>query len=436
MAKQTNTFQTILLIVFGVFILVAVIMFSVGGGKKAEVEYLGEVIVWGVLPERTMMRNVESLYSGNGQPVKITYQQKKETTFDRDLVEALASGVGPDVILLPQDLILRHKDKIYPIPYESLSVRDFKDRFIEEGELYLSDDGILALPLTVDPMVMYWNRDLLSAAGISRAPSFWDEFYSIVPLVTVRGNDTNITRSTISFGEFRNVTHAKEIMSMLIMQAGNPIIVVNPSIKDSYRSTLGEEFNFDIPPTNAALNFYTEFSNPAKISYSWNGSLPSSRDMFIAGDLAVYFGFASEYFGIKRKNPHLNFDIAQMPQTRNTAKKTTFGKMQGLAILNVSKSIPASFRAAIMLSDTEFVSALSKDLSLPPVRRDLLAEKPTDEIQSLFYDSAIISRAWLDPSPRDTENIFMNMVERVVSGRSKVSEAVFAASKEIGRLLK
>lgn len=434
MAKKTNIFQTVLLIVFGVFILIAVVIFSVGGGKKnSDVEFLGEVTVWGVLPERTMMRNIESLYRGNNQPVKITYIEKKESTFDRELVEALASGIGPDVVLLPQDLILRHSDKIYSIPYESLSERSFKDRFIEEGELYLNNNGVLALPLTVDPMVMYWNRDLLSAAGISRAPSFWDEFYSISPLVTVRGNDTDIKRSTISFGEFRNVTHAKEIISLLIMQAGNPIVVED---KGKYRSILGEQFNFDTPPTNAAIRFYTEFSNPAKTSYSWNGSLPSSRDMFLAGDLAVYFGFASEFFDIKRKNPHLNFDIAQMPQTRDTSKKTTFGKMQGLAILNASKSIPASFRAAIMLSDTDFVAALSNDLLLPPVRRDLLAEKPTDATISLFYDSAIISQAWLDPSPSDTENIFMNMVERVVSGRSKISEVVFTANKEIGRLLK
>jgi len=36
------------------------------------------------------------------------------------------------------------------------------------------------------------------------------------------------------------------------------------------------------------------------------------------------------------------------------------------------------------------------------VRRDLVAVKPTDPIASIFYDSAIISRGWYDPSSVDT----------------------------------
>jgi len=322
MGKGTNTFQIILLVVFGFFIILAVILFSARGGRGGDNLFLGEVTVWGTVPESVISLNIEAIYGGD-QPVKIVYIEKREVEFDRDLVEALASGVGPDIILLPQDLIIRHSDKIYPIPYESLSERDFKDRFIEEGELYLDESGILALPFTINPMVMYWNKDTLFSAGISRAPSFWDEFYIITPKITVRGNDTDVVRSTIAFGEFRNVTHAKDILAVLTMQVGNPIVIDDGLVARGYRSTLAEKFDFDIPPTESALRFYTEFSNPAKTSYSWNGSLPSSRDMFVAGDLAVYFGFAGEFDDIERKNPHLNFDIAEMPQTRDAKRNTT-----------------------------------------------------------------------------------------------------------------
>jgi len=435
MAKKTSTFQIILLVAFGFFIIVSVMIFSVMGGKGDKKAFLGEVTVWGTLPASVITENINEIYRIEA-PVNITYIEKREDTFDRELVEALASGVGPDIILLPQDLIIRHSDKIYPIPFTSLSERDFKDRFIEEGELYLNKDGILALPFTVDPMIMYWNRNLFSAAGISQAPSFWGEFYKITPLLTVRGANTDIKRSAISFGGFQNVTNAKNIISLLIMQAGNPIVVRDSLRASGYRTTLIDKFNFKTPPTNAALRFYTEFSNPAKSSYSWNGSLPKSKDMFISGELAVYFGFASEFSDIKKKNPHLNFDIAQMPQTRDTSRKVTFGKMQGLAILKASKNFPASFRAAIMLSHNAFISSVSQSLEVPPVRRDLLSQKPTDATQALFYDSAIISRAWFDPSPRDTAGIFKRMVDNIVSGRDKISDVVLVANKEISKLLK
>ena len=57
-----------------------------------------------------------------------------------------------------------------------ISERDFKNTYIEEGELYLAANGILGLPITVDPMVMYWNRDIFSSAAIAAPPSYWDEF--------------------------------------------------------------------------------------------------------------------------------------------------------------------------------------------------------------------------------------------------------------------
>jgi len=431
--KESNTFQVILLVIFGFFIIAAVILFSIRGGGGEEV-FLGDVTVWGTLPESEISKHIKNIYGGD-KTVKIKYIEKDEATFDRILVEALASGTGPDLALLSQDLVLRHSNKTYPIPYESMSARSFKDQFIEEGEVYLNEKGIFALPFIIDPMVMYWNRDLFSSSGLSSPPSFWEEFYTIVPLITLQDSDFGIIRSAISFGEFRNVTHAKDIISLLIMQAGNPIIIEDSLSRSGYRTVISERFNYEVAPTDSALRLYTEFSNPAKGSYSWNRSLPSSYDMFIAGDLAIYFGYASEFSEIKRKNPHLNFDVASVPQASGSVRKMTFGRMDGLAILKSSKNIPAAFKAAVLLSDAKFISVLSDEFNLPPVRRDLLAKKPADAFKSLFYDSAIVSRGWLDPSPDETEIIFQNMVERIVSREAKISRAVSLANGEMEKLL-
>jgi len=97
------------------------------------------------------------------------------------------------------------------------------------------------------------------------------------------------------------------------------------------------------------MRFYTEFSKSNKDSYTWNRSLPPSRSMFEAGDLALYFGYASEYKAIKLKNPHLNFDVAMMPQVGPTATKLTFGRMYGVGVVSASKNQAGAFYAGTCL---------------------------------------------------------------------------------------
>lgn len=418
--------------IFGAFIVIGIITFSLfRGGSGGSLE---QITLWGTIPESVFSSYAQAvnLRKDNSAKININYVAKERQDFDRDFIEALASGKGPDAILLPQDQILRHKDKIYPIPYDTISERVFKDTFIEEGELYLSSGGIIALPFAVDPLVMYWNRDIFTDVLLPQPPVYWDEIFPLVDKVTEVDSHLDIQRSAISFGEFRNVLNAKEILSLLILQAGNPIVKFD---KGRPVSALKDQMGFSIPPSEAALRFYTEFSNPSKKSYSWNRSLPEALSYFLSGDLALYFGFASELNDIKMKNPNLNFDVAFVPQRREAKTKTTFGKMQGLALVKSSRKLSSAFNTISALTSKDNVAAWTKTSGLPPVRKDLLQLGSSDPEDSIFYNSAIISKAWLDPNREETQTIFQNMVESVTSGRSMLSEAVDRASMEMQNLL-
>jgi len=430
-----SNFQIGLIATFVIFAVVAVLIFTgaVPGFKAPEGGYGGEVVIWGTLPKTKLAGPLDAFNQQNKSLFTVVYEEKDADTFELTLLEALASGNGPDMFLLPQDLVLKHRDKTLLIPFSTFTERDFKDTFIEEGELYTTPTGILALPFTIDPLVMYWNRDIFSSAGVARAPEFWDEFLTIAPTMTKRDDASNILTATIAFGEFANVTHAKDILAMLILQAGNQIIGVDAD-GAAYAALSGSEGS-RVQRTESALRFYTEFSNPVKPTYSWNRSLPESRDMFAAGDLAVYFGYASELADIIGKNPHLNFDVAPMPQIRDNTTKDTFGNMQALAIARNTSKPQVVFQAAFLMTGSEFVAAVGKALKLPPVRRDLLSVKQTDAYNSVFYDSALMARAWLDPNPQASYNIFKAMVEDVSSGKFRISQAVLNANTEMERSL-
>ncbi len=375
------------------------------------------------------------LYTVNGQNNKIfdiTYVQKNVASYEEDLVDALSEGKGPDLWFLSPDSVLKNRNKAVVIPYASFPQRAFKDIFIEEGELYFLKTGIVAIPYIIDPMVLYWNRDLFTSAAISQPPKFWDEFMAYSQKLTVRDKSGNIAQSGASFGEFQNVDHAEDIVSFLIMQSGNPI--VNPA---TLESTLGwSQSKAAFTSIESAIRFFTEFSDPAKTTYSWNRSLPDSKDAFIGGILAMYFGYAGEYRDIAEKNPHLNFDVAEIPQIKNASIQLTFGKMQGLAVSKFSLFPDKAITAAVKLTEKDPITKLSEKMTLPPVRRDLLSMPAKDPVLNVFYKSAVKSRAWLKPDPEETFNLFKNMIESVLTGKKKISEALADANSRLDDMLK
>lgn len=430
--KEQSIFQIVVLAVFVVLFILGFLGFSdkipLPKGK-GDVNY-GEITFWGTLPAQTMNGVIEGKLR-NDKSIAITYVQKDKATISRELVEALARGEGPDIFMLSEDEILKNLDKVTLIPYETYSERAFKDAFIEEGELYLSSHGIAALPFIVDPLIMYWNRDIFTSAGIVTPPQRWSQFYAMTPKIVKKDENKNITRSFVSFGEYQNVSHAKDILSTLIMQAGNAIILR----KDGTLSADIFMNSGSQTPSASAVSFYTEFSRQEKDSYSWNRSLPVSRSMFEAGDLAVYFGFASEYRGIRERNPHLNFDVGVIPQADQTATKVTFAHMQAIAIPKAAKNPNGALYGAFILTTPEVIGSVVVATGLPPVRRDLLSIRQSDAVYSVFYESAVISRAWLDPSRDDTNVLFQRMINDVGTGQRKISEALTILQNSMTKLL-
>lgn len=424
-----SKFQIGLLVVFGFFIITAVMVFALyrGGGSTS-----ATVTIWGDISSQDFNLLVNAAALSSDQTLAIRYSEKSADTLEAEFTEALARGSGPDLVMISQDKFWKEKSKLLPIPYENISERDFTETFIEEGELFLTEEGIYALPLSVDPMVLYYNRDILSSAGQSKPLAYWDEIYVEASKLTKRDAAGNLTQSTIALGETRNIPNAKDIISLLMLQAGTPITgFIGPDL----RSLVATNFDLPVMPVEAALEFYTQFSNPSKSYYSWNRTMPEADTHFTSGDSAYYLGFASELRALRNKNPTLNFGVAPIPQSRVSGKILTFGRLQGVAISRGTTNPSAALTAALKLVSYESAAALSQILSLPPARRDLLSQEPTDTIGSVFYEAALQSNGWLDPNDTETEMIFGDMIEDVTSGRTRVVESVNKASRELEALI-
>lgn len=430
---KKTLFQVVLIgiLIFG--IIIAVLIFAgvikTSSGKNSTAGLSGTVTIWGTVPRNKMLTIIDPILK-DAKTYKIEYVQKSEATYETDLVEALASAKGPDIIIVNPGILIKQTDKIALTPYSNFSQRDYKDTFASIGDLFLAPDGILAIPISIDPMVLYYNKDILEKNDITLPPAYWSDLITLAPKLSSVSESGVLARNMVALGEYDNITHAKDIVSLMALQLGNPIIESTVKYQDKkgylvYRSVLNTTNADGVHVGESVLRFYTQFADPAKQTYSWNKTFGSDRDLFIGGKLAFYFGYASEYAGIQEKNPNLRFDIAKVPQVREDyPTKVTYGNMLGVAVLKSSKNQAAAFNATQYLMSANFAPLIADALGTAPARRDLLSKKQEGSYNGIVYPSAIIARGWLDPDGRKTNDIFKQMITSAVSGRSNLSEAV------------
>ena len=430
-------FQVGVLIFFGVFVLLGVLLFSgaikLPSKNNDPQETLGGTIrIWGTIEEKNL-RTVIAFMNSQNEALKIVYTEKDPREYEDDLLNAFAFGGMPDMFLMSQEIILAYEDKVVNIPFTNFPERTFTDTYIRAADIFKRKDGFLGFPILSDPLVMYYNRDLLESAGFTAPPKYWKDLFTYVPKLTEKNDALQIIQSGVALGEFANIKNAKEIFLAMNLQLNNPVFA--PDAEGRYDSVFNLSSDVSARPAVQSLNFFNDFSNPIKSIYSWNKSKPSSENAFIAGDLAIYFGLASEFETISEKNPNLNFDVAMLPQVEELKNKVTYADVYALAIPKTSPNAQAALSVAANLANGADTLAIVASSGYAPMRRDLISGQRTNQWNIVFYDSALNSRSWVDPNDVETTALFTQMVESVISGLSTSEDAVEDTNSEFRRLI-
>lgn len=432
MNKSSSPFQIILI---GVFILAAVIGVIVFASyNSASKNIASKATIWGVMPEDDM-KNLLATIDPQKKTLDITYVQKNEETFESEFVNALAEGTGPDLVIIDDSKLFSWKSKLQPLSFKNVPQRVFTDTFIDSANIFVMQDGIYALPFYVDPLVTYWNKTMFTDAGIVLPPKTWNELSSQIVKLTQRTDKSEIIKSGVALGESVNIDHSKEIFVNLMLQGENSLIRYNSDTK-RYDSVADITSTIDgVNTLDQSVAFYTSFSDPNNERYSWNKSLSKSRDVFVANKLAMYFGYASEYPILQRKNPNLNFDVSAIPKVENRPS-VGYAKINAIALVKQSKNQAAAFNVMTKLVSNETQLALIKLVNLPSARRDLLVTSSGDNTYTdVFIKAAIQSKTWLDPNPVATDYIFREMIDTITTGKVTSSEARNILNQKLLRLI-
>lgn len=427
--NNLNTFQVILLSIFGFVAFVAILIFSgvLPGFRDEPGGVGGTVVLWGSVPEAAMTAALKPFKEKYESEFTLNYVYQDPRSLEANLVEALAAGRGPDLVIFPHTSIMKRYENIAALSYDNYSQLQFTTNFVREGKLYLSEKGILALPLYLDPLVLYSNADILAAARLVEAPTTWKELEAALKVLNRVDQNKNLLASALPLGKFNNINNAQDLLSLLVMQAGN---VITSLQGDGLEVVLAQNADGGKTPAVDALNYFNRFSNSVDALYSWNSAQPEARDAFLRGTAAMYLGYGSEYPLIKRQNPQLNVEVSVVPQLSKTSA-VTIGRMHGVSLLRGSRNPATAARAMTLLSEALAAKSLAETLELAPARRDLLRSFPADPTLSIFYQSAIFASAWLDPDPAQSKAIFQRLIENSQSGIVETSAAVARAQEEL-----
>ncbi len=417
--------KKILMIAIGILVLIIILL--VIGLKRDSGQRMATLEFWSVHDDKSAYSELIDAYQEQNKNITIKYKKIPFADYEKELINAFASGEGPDIFTIHHTWVPKHKSKISPMPQTEnfLNPYTFQDIFVDVAYKDLVKEGeIYGLPLYVDTLALYYNKDYFNSAGITSPPTTWEQFLNDVETLTKRDKFGNIQQSGAAIGTARNINRSTDILCLLMFQTGaqmtndsNTQTTFNRVIRSE-----GETFNSG----KEALRFYTDFSNPSKQAYCWNRQMSYSIDAFYEGETAMMFNYAYHINTIKDKAPYLNFGLAPIPQIKNRNFDINYANYWANTVSKTSDNPVESWRFLMFLIQAQNNKKYLKNTNEVAARRDLIEQQQDDSELGVFAKQALSARSWYQIDNQAIEQILADMIESTVLGNASI-EAIEAA---------
>jgi multiple sugar transport system substrate-binding protein len=426
-----------LLIGGAVAVIVVLIVLSVmfASNPRRNNEEQVELVWWKTFQDREDMTSLIEDYQKANPNVIIKYSKKNIVDYEQELLNAIASGNSPDIFTIHNDWLPKHIDKMAPMPSTLMTERQYKEAFVDVAAAdFIKDSQIYAIPLSVDVLAMYYNKDILGSAGIFTPPTTWPEVVSAVQKITRLDNSGNFTRSGIAMGASANINRSADLILLLMLQNGTRFYnESNTSATfDQQLRVNDQSFN----PGATALDFYTQFARPSKKAYTWNTKADNSVDAFAQGKLAMMLSYSYMLPTIKDKAPNLNWGVVAVPQVDNTGLKVNFANYWGEGVSKTSTKQAYAWDFLKFISQRDVLAKYYDKVKAPSSRKDLLSRQTSDVELGVFAENAITARSVYKSDAGQFESIILKMIDDVILRGSDPEGAVSDAVSQVNFILR
>ncbi len=426
------------------------------------------LVYWRVFDDQDAFDEIVTAYKAIHPNVSITYRKLRMEEYEETLLDALAEDRGPDLFSIPNTWVREYQTKILPLPksitlpYQvttgtikkettiqlqtvpTLSLRALKTDFMDQvaKDVVLkhqatpetaAEDRIFGLPLYLDTLALFYNRDILNASAIPEPPRTWSEFSEDVKKIAKIDKQGNILQSGAAFGTAKNVERAADIISLLMMQNGTAMTDENGN---ATFAAIPPGSSLPNPPGEDALGFYTDFASPYKEVYTWNGNLPNSLEAFSTGRAAFFFGYSYHIPQIRNLAPKLNFAISKMPQIEGN-QEINFTNYWVETVSTKTKNQNEAWDFLQFAAKAENAEKFLAKTKKPTALRSLVASQIEDLDLAVFASELLTAKSWYQGMDAPAmEKIFSEMIENVVAGTQTLKEAIGLAQGRVNQTIR
>ncbi|MEA3357213.1 MAG: extracellular solute-binding protein [Patescibacteria group bacterium] len=432
--------QKKLLIVVGTGLLMLVAIVGFVLVKRGQSDNNGssqdtELVYYGLWEGDDHLKDVIEKYEEENPGITIKYTQKSYTQYEENIYEWLTDPqTTPDIVRINNTWTYKFQDRLSPLPPEIMSSSEYQETFYAAAfEDFMGTDGrTYAIPLEIDGLALYYNKDLFTEAGIANPPNDWDTFVETAKTLTKTDSQGQITQGGAAMGcstsgSSININHSADILFALMLQS-------NVQMTNSDAS----EATFDSQQGQDSLSYYTNFVLEHKV---WSCSLRNDLEMFSAGNLAMMFAPSWRVFDIISMNSSINFDVAKFPQLPANNIDVNYGMYWGEAVSAQSQNQLEAWKFVKYLSEQEQLKtmyaaeSLSRTFGEPYSRKDLADELTDAPYVSPFIEMAPSMISWKMGDQQTAETAINKAISDVVDGRKSVKSALEEAAETVNSVL-
>ncbi len=413
--------------------------------------------VWGTDEDEAGLTALIKKYRQTRSYVTLVYTKVKAEEYAQQLISAWAQGTGPDIFFTPSTWIGKMSQYAVPMPGDltvpqvvftkgvigtsskvvsnvriAPTINALKNSYADAvtGDI-IQDEQVWGMPLNLDTIVTFYNKDLTNNAKIFEPAVTWSQLQTQLTAnkLTQTDEQGKLVRSGVALGTSTNVPYAAEILGLLMLQNGSTMVAGNKVAQINDDAGL------------QALKFYLSFAQPQKNNYSWDAAQTNARDAFLQGRLAYFFGTLADRSVIAATN--LNWGVAPMLHIRPSGDNdgTTSERYIDAARFNVAMVSKSSAQAGRSTQAWNFIENITQPANVKPyllltntlpAQKSLLAEYENNQDLSVFAKQLLTAKTWYHGRDGVAVTTYLNqLIDAGLTEKVNVLELLNRANAQI-----